>query len=248
MRKTLKIIYYFLVGMTCWFDVQAQTYKQDLLAINKKMLSINSYSMNLKYNLYLDNNFKKPYQSRSIVINRNGNHIFLKQSTGIDVLDNDDYQIMINSSSKSIVVRRKAKEENMFEQRAELFGYINTNIDSVIRHFDKINKLSELGDLASYELLYKPNDQIVKTIATINKKTNTFHSVKVYYKNYYAPEKLDDKYHEVMVETLFEGFNERPKYAPGFFSEANYISVSKTGKISVQKKYLNYKQTIAEDE
>lgn len=226
----------------------AQGYKEDLLKVTKKMLSVKTYSMVMKYNLYLDNAFQKPYQTRDVSIKRDHNQVFLTQSNGLEVLDNDRFQVVVNTTSKLISARKKDKTENMFEQRLEVFDFMKGNMDTLLKGYEKISLTGEQNGMATYELYYRQPNSIEKCVVCINRKQSILQWVKVYYKDYYNPDKLDDKKHPLMVETIYQGFTEQPVFPQGLFKESNYIMVAANGKISPQKKYAAYKQIFAEDE
>jgi hypothetical protein len=224
--------------------VLSQNHKKDILSVCKFYNSLTNYSMNLKYKLFLDGNTTKPYQTREVQIKRMGKNVFMHHNSDMDIIDNENYQIIVNNKTKIFSARKKDPEENADIDRNELNSFLETNMDSLMLTYEKIKTLEENADRVKYELIYRNNDQIDKTVLVINKTKHVYESMTVYYKAPVKVKQLDGKKHLVTLQVVYDDFQLNSVSNKNIFSEKNYITLDKKNNIVPLKKYSDYKLII----
>ncbi len=237
---------FFLV--TAAFLLRSQNYKNDILSVSKYFTELKNYSLTMHYKLYLDNNLSKLYQERNVQIKRYNNNVWMNNTSGLEILDNENYQIVINTKDKVFAARKKFQEENQKAQVKEYQNFMQNNFDSLLLIFEKIKIIESSNKFVKYEIAYKKNSSVVKSILVIDKVKNMYQSLTVQYKDPIKINKLDGKTHLITMVLNYEDFKVNNTYSNTFFSEKNYITVKKDGVLVPLKKYAEYKLIIPEDE
>lgn len=242
----IKAILFFVAAT---FLLSAQNYKQDILLVSKYFTSLKNYSVTMHYRLYLDNDFVKPYQERNVKIKRFNKNLLLSNTAGLEIIDTENYNVIVNTKNKVFSVRKKFKEEKEQGSQVEEYQkYMDNNFDSLLMVYEKIKVLENTGSTIKYELTYKANAEFEKSIIVIDKIKNMYLSTTVQYKNPIKVNRLDEKKHTVTMVVNYEDFKVNNVYSSTLFSEKNYINIEKNGKPVPIKKYSDYKLIIPEDE
>jgi len=221
----------------------SQNYKEDLLSVGKNFSNLKNYSLVMNYQLFLDHNMNKSFQERKIDIKKQGNNIRIEQSSGLEMLENEKYQIVANNKTKELSVIKKEKGTSDSES-LNLYSALSTNIDSVTRIYDKVKLIEKTADKVKYELIYKPNEQIEKLILVIDKKTQMYQSVTIFYKKPVKVNELDGKMHLVTLKISYNNFTANSIANSSLFSEGSFFILDKKGKVSPIKKYSGYELII----
>lgn len=244
MKKLFKILS--ILVLPSFF--YSQTYKKDLFLVTQNLANIKNYAMTVHYKLYIDNNFSKPFQERIMDVKRSNKSVFMHYNTGVEILDNENYQIMVNPQIKVFTARKKYKEEDHYDEREEFNTFLNAKADSLFEGYDKINVLEQSPTKVKYEVIFKENEQFEKAIMLINRTTKMYELIEVKYKKQIKVKQLDGKYHPATIQVSYKNFNPATPVSQTFFNEKNYITISKDGKITALKKYASYKLIIPDEE
>jgi len=239
----MKRILSLYISLICLIStcVKSQVYKEDVLTIAKAFNDAKGYSVQLNYKMYLDHDLSKPFQDASANILKSNDKIYVKQSLGSEMLENDQYQIMVDDKMKMMaVIKKKATATSSASARPDLYQTILGGIDSSSANYKTIKKLSVIGNKVTYELVFKPNDAIDKVIVVIDKKVKMFESVTFFYSSPRYFEQVDNKPHLVTLKVVYSNYTTSPVLNQNSFSESNYITLNKQGKMVAQKKYASY--------
>jgi hypothetical protein len=234
--------------MVVSFNSFCQGYKKDIVSVSKYFIGLKNYSMNIEYKLFIDNVLTKPYQERVVKLKRNNKSVHMTQGTSLEILDNEVYQIMVDSKNLVFSARKKFKEDDRYDELKEFNSFMDMNIDSLFFAYEKIKVIEQSAERVKYEMTFKPNDEMEKTILTVNKIRKYYESVVVKYKKPVKINELDGKYHVITMEIKYTEFKPNGVSNMKIFDEKNYISIDKNGKANPLKKYSNYKIIIPEDE
>jgi hypothetical protein len=234
MRVIKVICFVFLFS----FLVKGQNYKEEVLSIGRSFSVLKNYALTMNYKLYFDNDLSKPYEEANVDVKRHNNSIYVKQSIGSELMENDLYQFIVDDNMKMLSVVKK--EENKDVQLEGLYETLVNGIDSASLMYEKIKLLEKNGDRVKYELLFKPNDIFNKVVMEINKKTHMYESLTIYYKNPVPISQLNGKMHLVTLKITYSNYKPNGVSDTKIFSSSNYIVVSKSGKVTPIKKYSGY--------
>jgi hypothetical protein len=223
-----------------------QNYKEEVLEIGKQFGDLKNYSMVMHYQLYLDNTYAKPFQERKINIKCMDNNMLMLQNNGMEVMQNDKFQVIVNPQAKSFAAIKVQKAETDDIKPASIYATLTSSIDSAIVMLEKIKMVEKSNEKVKYELIYKPNDQINRMILVINKQKKMYESVTVIYKKPIKVNELDGKMHFVTLKISYNEFKPNSITNTSFFNETNYITIDKSGKINPIKKYAGYEKIITQ--
>jgi hypothetical protein len=226
----------------------AQNYHQDVSNASKTLLKQKNYALTVNYKVYLDGDMSKPFQQRHVDVKRKDNNVYMAQSTGLEVIDTENYQVMIDSKDKIFSARKKFSEENVNEQENQIMPIVQGSIDSMMILFSTIKIIQQTKNIIHYELKYKPNPVVEKAIMSINKTTGMYESVTVFYKEQRKVHELNNTLHKITVQVSYSNFKPNSVQNKDLFNEKNYLSINKKGKIEPVKKYSGYKLIIPENE
>lgn len=226
----------------------SQNYKKDLLLVTQNLANIKNYAMTVQYKLFIDNDFSKPFQERVLDVKRSNKSVYMHHNTGVEILDNENYQIMVNPQIKVFTARKKYKEEDHYDEREEFNKLLNAKADSLFEGYDKINILEQSTSKVKYEVIFKENEQFEKAIMVINRLTKMYELIEIKYKKPIKVKQLDGKYHPATLQVSYKNFNTITPVSKTFFDEKKYIEISKEGKITAIKKYASYKLIIPDQE
>jgi len=226
----------------------SQNYKKDILEVSKYFTELKNYSLVMHYKLFLDGDLTRPYQEREVKISRLNKNLIIQQTNGLETLENDSYQIVINNKNKVFSARKKEKDEDHYEEIPEFNTYLSSSLDSLLIIYEKIKVLTNSADKISYELTLKPNNPTEKVIMVIDKKTKMFHSMTIKYKQPVPINQLDGKPHLLTLQISYENFKPNAIQSKTLFDENKFITVAKDGRIYAVKKYANYKLIIPNED
>jgi glucan phosphorylase len=123
---------------------------------------------------------------------------------------------------------------------------MSVTFDSLINKYEQVKITNVTNGVVSYELIYKANKNLEKTIVIINRKTKVLNSITHYYKKTMKVKEMDTKEHKVAFQTIYKEYKQNCLKGEADFDEKKYIVVS-NGKIKPSSNYLTYKLTILND-
>jgi hypothetical protein len=224
-----------------------QNPKKDIAAVARYFTTLNNYSMNMHYMLYLDNKLAAPFQERSLQVKRFGKNMMIHYDKMV-VLDNERFQVIVDHDEKTLMTRKKVESDNSVEDLNEWGSFMEFKADSIFYMYEAIKVISDTKDVTVYELTFKPNEKTEKITVTINKKLKYFENVVIKYKQAMKINELDGKYHSITLKICYEQFKPNSEKNTNEFSEKNYLEINKNGKITAAKKYSGYKVISPETE
>ena len=244
---SLKLNKYIIVIPFSFFGflLSGQDAKKDIVGIYNDFLSQKNYSVTIKYNLYLNQETSKPYQSREVEMSKNNTKIYLKENSGIESLNTDRYRLLVNHKKKLLSVI-KVEQNNSNKEAPDLTKFFDSQIDSVFLKFEKIKIIINTESLIKYECEAKKGFYISKMWIEIDKKTHMYKSIKTLYS---APRKIKeygDKKYLLTVEVIYEGYKKNINYPETFFDVKKYIIENSKGKIELKQNYKEYELLTSE--
>jgi hypothetical protein len=219
--------------------LQAQSYKQDVLRAYKTLRSAESYSLNLEYNMYLDGNTAKAYQSRTVSIKKQGGNLLMKQSSGFEILFTSTCRIYLDNKSRIISVMLQKPLSDMNKAIEEVNKQFEGGIDTALAVFESIKTLSETKTQRIYECIYINNPEYIKATMTVNKKTGLIERVVSELKEP-IESKIDKRKHRASLEIKYNGFSPGAVFENNTFSSSAYISTSQKGEILPVPQFSKY--------
>lgn len=237
-NKLVRIIILLIISQC---PVFCQNYKQDILTVNRTLLSQKSYSLQLNYKMYLDDNLKTPFQERKVKFLRHDKNLQMKQNEDLEVIETARYNIYLDHRDKMVSVMEKEKQSKNADLRQEALKLLDNYIDSLPNICDKIKVVYNDESTIKYECVLKPNDEVSHIWVEIDKKTKFYRSVVTKYKQPTEIKELNGQEHYLTLKIEYKGLTFNPAVSSSVFNEFNYLTI-KNDKISgLTDRYKNYK-------
>lgn len=220
----------------------AQNYKQDVLSVYNTLLGSKTYSMQLRYSIFLDNDTKKPFQQRDVKIVRQDANLYLKQSAQMEVIDTKNCQVLIDHQDKQFSIIQKENEEaSTMKVKQDAYQLISNNIDTVLAVYEKIKLVTNTNEVVKYECTPKANDEIAMVWIEIDKKLKFYRSITTKYKQKTKVKELNNSLHLLTLTINYVGLSFNPQIAPTLFNELNYVTFKGNKAVGPSKRYSHYK-------
>src|ERR1035437_1256724 len=161
-----------LMIFPCFFF--GQNFKEDMLALNKKLFGYKKFSITLHYKLFIDSVSNMPFEERHINMLKEDPNLFCKQE-GLEFISNKEFQIMVDHRIKKIIINKtfgKTKDLN-----AEL-DFMKEKFDTLMLIYIKVVFVPVDKEIGSYDCYLKAGKYLRMQIF-YNRKTNM--PVKVIY-------------------------------------------------------------------
>lgn len=221
------------------FKIHAQDYKNDILAVNKTLLSQKNYSLQLNYKMYLDNNLKTPFQERKVKLLRQNKNLLMKQNEDLEVVKTGKYHIYLDHHDKMISVVLKDKEEE--DLRQEALKLLDVYIDSLPNICEKIKVIYNDENTVKYECILKPNDEVSFIWVEIDKKTKFYRSIVTRYKKPTKVRELNNEEHYLTLKIEYSSPVFNPNISSTVFNELTYLQIKDKKILGLADKYKSYK-------
>ena len=230
--------------LSCLYVVNysAQNYRDDLLAMNHNLLGRESYSLQLCYKLFVDDKMTHPFQQRDVSIARDGEKLHVRQSSGIEIIETENTQLLFDHKQKVFSARKKESSEgSSIAGKKELAGLFGTYVDSLMNVFEHIKLVYEDAGVVKYECKPKPGNEAAMIWLEMDKKLKVYRSVTTQYKEKRKISELDNREHQITVKVEYKGFTSHPVLSPSLFEIKNYVMVRDQSITGPSKKYSDYK-------
>ncbi len=211
------------------FCAFCQNPKIDFKNINAAFGKLENFKINLKYELFFDNE-SKPYETEDGVYKRKKNSYYMKQSDN-EMLINEKYSLVIDNSNKVIILEKTPK-------KAKILNPLKMDIDSIFHFYEKVTfyRTGANKELSAYSFVLKQGQYSVIDIVFDPVTYNVKEITNVY------REKISDNndvYRIAKLKTVFadivlsESMNDD-------FKETKYV-LNEKGKIKITKPFTGYK-------
>jgi hypothetical protein len=215
------------------FAAQAQVAKEDIQKINDVFSSPNGISVDLTYNIYKSYTGSALLQTEKASVSKLGN-LQLYSISGLYILNNEKYNIVINENDEMIMVNQAAI------QNAKKM--IPVDLDSGLKGFTSVEFKKISGNLFCYHLKpkgteYQEVDIYFEPGTFITKKMVLFHRAAMNLENTGNDETKNKE--KPRLEIVFNSISTQ-KLDPYIFSETNYVTV-KGNDVHALPKYSHYR-------
>jgi hypothetical protein len=236
-------VYFLMVLYLCWdLHVLAQTatYKKDILNACANLLSSGTYSVQLDYKLFLDNNLGTPFQTRSVKIVKDNKNLYVSQNHNIELIRMGRYFVFLDHKKKMIAAKAGPTRTSDTDQAKQMLSEISDNLDSLLKTTSKVEKILENNERVKYQCHFRSESIYRSATIELDKKTGFYASLTTSYKHPFQVKELEDENHYVTVQVDYLGLNSQPAIKSGLFEVSNYL-VLNSGKITQPaKQYLRY--------
>lgn len=234
-----KIIY--LLSSMYVLTGTAQNYREDLLAMNRNVLGRESYSLQLNYSLYADNNLINPVQQREVKVVRSGENLHVKHNKGIEVIETEKMQLIFNHENRVFsTTMKEMRETSAIKQKKEMLNLFGTYVDTLINVFESVKVIYQDDTKVKYECKLKSGKDATMVWLEVDKKLKIYRSITTQYKEKQKIKELDDKDHTVTLKIEYKGFTTNPVLSPALFELKNYVVLDGQRVSGPAKKYNNY--------
>ena len=220
--------------------IAGQNYRDDILAMNKMLLSQKNYSLQLRYDLFVDGNLSAPYEQQDVKIVRQGSNLYMKQGAELEVVETKNYRILINHGNKVFSALNKKEETESYTIRKDASELVGLYADSIVSVFKNVKVLREDAHTIVYECTMKPENAVAMVWVEMDKKLKMYRSLTTRYRRQRKIRELDGRLHTVTVKVYYNGFSASPAIPPTLFSDASYL-VLKNGQVQgPAKRFATY--------
>lgn len=209
----------------------AQSPREEIVKLNKRFAEIKDYSVDIDFETYLDNDFKKPYKVVSSNIIKKDDRYYYKRQN-VEMIQNKDYSINIDHLNKMIVVQNVEKpvykDKNPYNMVNYLDSIMKIYSDVKIESGKGVKKLVFAFKTTNYskcEITYDPSSYLVESFIIYYRKPVTFQSAEK---------------HTVANIIRYRKFSQTPLEKKDFFSEKNYLIIKNSVNVKPVTKYQGY--------
>ena len=200
--------------------VYSQNFKDRLLAMQQEYTNMNNVHVVMNIQAFENELSTVSFYKESAVIKREGKN-YLSQFSGMDMLMNDKYLLMVDRHSKQIIcAKRDSKAEVKF------FDPVKVNLDSILGFYGTPLLVQSENQVEQFRL-----DQKKGPIKVIDVYIDT---------NKNVLKRLDYRYEDGQYVVIqFEVFDTAPVFGSAEFQESNYV-VPEKGKLKPSSGYSNF--------
>ena len=216
--KTLLLIAALFVGSGF---LKSQDFRKDMMMINAKLKPVKKYEIDLHYRMYLDNNFAKPYQEKTVEVKKDSSKIICRNPTS-EFVSNNQMNLYVDHRSKKMMILPDQKDDNK-DSYLEFVNFVEANFDSVMKGYEKVTFKAIGGDIGEYQCVLKEG-KYARVDIRFNKKLAQITSVAFFFRGTMRFEKIDKKEHSVFLRIDYEKFNLKPSFTPETFSTQKYVT------------------------
>lgn len=198
----------------------AQGFKDRLLLMQQEYSKLKSVHVVMNIQAFENSESTNSFYKETAIIKREGTN-YLSQFSGMDMLMNEKYILMVNQNSKQIICsKRNLKGEDKFSDP------VSINLDSILGFYGTPVLIGSENNVEHFRV-----DQKQGTIRVVDLYIDTSLNVL---------KRLDYYYKEGQyVKIQFEVFDTSPVFDPAQFSDTNYV-VSEKGRLKPSVKYSSF--------
>lgn len=212
----LNLFIFLLVNL---LNLTAQDFKKDMINLSNKMFNAKSMSYKLHYNMYLDNDFSKPYQQRDIKLIKSSPYNLACSDGSNEFVFNKDMRLLVNHKYKRIIA---TPQTGKVVDQSEIMNLIETRFDTLMMAYENVSSKKISDDIVEYNCKMKAG-AYDKIIVKYNTKRCVLEKVTFYHKSPIKKRETDTKSHPVVIELIYKDFDFNPKINEDSFSQKKYI-------------------------
>ena len=219
---------------------QRDSYKADILNVCKSFLSSRNYSLEVQYQLYLDDNLTTPFQERRVQMLRSGENFYARQEQTVEMLDFGQYEIVLDHRAKMMAVLVRQKTENYNQRRNTLINELKVELDSLLNYTTSVKKLEEDDRYVTYECRYRPQDAFARVVLEIDKKGGFYKSITTTFKKPTVVPELENTEHHLTLTVNYLGLNRQPVVTDGLFDVDSYLEMKGSEIVAPAGRFRSY--------
>lgn len=209
--------------------------------MNHNLLGRESYSLQLHYKLFIDGNQNKVFQQQHVKIIRQGENMQVKQSSGIEMIETKDLDLVFDHNGKLFSARKKdIPTDHLTTEKKNLLTMFNTYVDTLMNAFESIKIVSEDKNTILYECRPKEESQAAIIWLEIDKKQKIYKSITTQFREKRKIKELNNQLHQITLKVEYNGFNTNPIIHSNQFNVTNYVVMNNQQVTGPAKKYENY--------
>jgi hypothetical protein len=195
-------------------------FKQDLLDMRKKYDQVDRIHVVMHVKVFDNVSSSNAFYNQRFEIQKDKEN-YRYQLGEMDMLMNDKFIVIIDNTQREIMCnRRDVKGEKIYKDP------VKANLDSLFSFFSTPVYVGMQNDIAHYQLSISDGD-VTEVHVFINKRKMIF-------------ERITYQYRDKQFAAIdFKVFDVQPQFALDTFSEATYVTLSKT-KIKPSAKFAGY--------
>jgi outer membrane lipoprotein-sorting protein len=220
--------------------LKGQTYKEDMLKLNKSYMSLKKFSYTANYTMYSGNS-TIPSETYYTLFKKNNDQYYSK-SPDDEYLVNDKYILFIDHEDKDVFI-----QPNIAKKNTDINSFINNTqgmekfLDTLIDVYKNVQAIaSNFAGTRGYKFSYNEGpytriDLIIDTKVWLIKEMVLYYAEK---------DEVDGKEQDVRIKIDYSNYNINPVFT-NEFSETAYLQVQ-NGKFKLKpafSKYEFYDQT-----
>jgi hypothetical protein len=204
---------------------RSQNAGEDFRKMNSVYQASPGMSMEVTYRIYTDHTTRKAREVFNGVIRKKGKHEYRNMLQMVS-LQNEKYQMIVDSSSKMIIVRR---DEDVQKASQDLNA---AEIVALLQEAAEV-KYSEQGAQKMYKLNFRNKTKFEYSSVEIymNKKSYLLEKLVLFsgIPTEINPEERQSPKSKHRIEITYSNINTKPSYPSDFFSESRYVQVTEDG-------------------
>lgn len=231
-----------LIMSVCIHNMHAQTetYKADIMKACSSLLGSSTYSVQLDYRLFLDDDRSSPFQTRKVVMIKNKKNMYVRQNNDVEFVRMGRYVVFLDHKKKMISVKGGRENAGGSDNNRQVLGEVSQALDSLVKTTTKIEKIADTHETIKYRCQFRPESLYKIAIIEIDKRTGFYKTLTTSYKHPLKVRELKNENHFVTIQINYSGFTVDPEIRAETFEVNNYLVLREGTIVSPSQQYRQY--------
>lgn len=237
-----------LLGLLLNLVLNAQNnFWKEVPPVLKNMENTKHYSVTINYAMYLDGNFFKPFQTKTVELSRDGDKVNMKQEGVFEIIETPKLCLNISHRDKRIVYIKQNEKEVASEEESDIanaedmYQFFVVNKDDAALLVGDIKLTSEKSGLKEYEVFFKQGEY-AKVVFTIDAPKKELKCMMVHYREKQLIERNPERLRELCMKVEYKNYKTNPVFNPSRFSVSRFLHTSnKTREPELNSNINHYK-------
>lgn len=207
------------------------------------------YSVIINYAMYLDGNFFKPFQTKSVELNRDGDKVNMKQEGVFEIIETPKLSLNINHRDKRIIYVKQDEKEITNEEpdsfdMEDMYQFFVVNKDNAAMFVSDIKLVSQKPGLKEYEVFFKEGEY-TKVLFAIDAPRKELKYVMVHYREKQMIGRDTERPRELCMKIEYKNYTTNPVFNPSRFSVSRFLHTNnKTREPELNSTINHYKLVV----
>lgn len=223
---TLTYVSYGFLSVNSKLSDDKKDLREQLIKTKDFYDNLSKVSFDLEYSLYKNYSTQIKYQGMSGFYRKSLNN-YHSSVLGIITIQNDDAKMVIDTTSRTIIVQDVDSSLDI--------NLLNLSLDEVISKVTSIKKW-EVGDIKAFKMDFAAAYNNFSAITFFVNKDNSLHKLVLYFSSL---QDIEGKREKPRVEIYYRNIDKKPKFSRQEFKFSEFVTES-SGKYTLTNNYKGF--------